>query len=138
MIKDIVKDENILMQKSEPFILGEDDYIIQDMLDTAEAHKDECIGLAAVQIGYLKRVILVKINNKFVPFINPRIFQKYGGTYETKEGCLSLEGMRIVKRHVSVRVMYTDKKGRSKKLIASGITAEIIQHEVDHLNGVLI
>ncbi len=138
MIKEIVKDIDILRQKSEKFIPGEDDHIIADMLDTANAHKDNCVGLAAVQIGYLKRVILVQINDKFVPFINPIIIQKAGGTYATSEGCLSLDGNRTVRRHKSVRVLYTTATGTHHSAQYSGRVAQILQHEIDHLNGVLI
>lgn len=73
MERTIVKDIDFLKQKSEPFIIGQDDYILVDMIDTANAHKENCVGLAAVQIGELKRVILVRNDNKFIPFINPVI-----------------------------------------------------------------
>ena len=138
MIKDIVKDEEFLTKESATFILGEDDHIIQDLIDTANAHRDNCAGLAAVQIGYHKRVIVVKIGDKFAPFINPRIIRKYGRPYITSEGCLSVEGSHEVKRYRGVTVVYEDKKGRSLTRGETGYIAEIIQHEVDHLNGVLI
>ena len=138
MIKEIVKDTEFLSKKSEKFILGEDDYIIQDMLDTANAHKDDCAGLAAVQIGYLKRVILVRMNDTFIPFINPKIIQKFGKTYLATEGCLSLDGTRSVRRHTGVRVIYTDKNGKHISMPFTKREAEIFQHEVDHLNGILI
>ena len=76
MIKEIVKDENILRQKSELFVMGEDDYLITDMIDTANANKDNCAGLACIQIGVAKRVILVRQNDNFVAFINPVIIKK--------------------------------------------------------------
>jgi peptide deformylase len=140
MIKEIVKDEEFLSQKSEKFIFGEDDYIIQDLIDTAEAHKDNCAGLAAPQIGYLKRVVIVRIGNEgYLPMINPVIFSKRGGTRICSEGCLSLEGMRDVKRHKEILYKYENIDG---KTIVSrpikGYLAQVIQHEVDHLNGVLI
>ena len=138
MVKNIVKDEYILVKKSEKFIPGEDDYIIDDMLDTANEHGDNCAGLAAVQIGYLKRVILVKIGDKFIPFINPVITKKFNGTYTTTEGCLSLEGGRVVVRHRGIRVKFTDRKGKTRIEPYTGYIAQILQHEIDHLNGVLI
>ena len=138
MIKEIVKDTKFLSKQSEKFILGEDDYIIDDLIDTANAHKDNCLGLAAVQIGYLKRVIVVRINDKFIPFINPQIIQKFGSTYSTVEGCLSLDGTREVRRHKAVRLAYTNLKGKRQIIPYTNRVAQIIQHEVDHLNGVLI
>lgn len=138
MIKDIVKDIEILSQKSERFEFGKDDYLIQDMLDTAEHHKDHCVGLACIQIGVPKRIILVRQNDKFIPFINPMIVQRSKETYTAKERCLSLDGEREVKRHNGVKVIYTTKDKKTKSMAFSGFVAEIIQHEVDHLNGILI
>jgi peptide deformylase len=138
MIKEIIKDENILTKKSERFIIGQDDSIITDMIDTAEANKEDCCGLAAVQIGEHKRVILVLHNGKFLPFINPAIIQKSKETYTAKEMCLSLDGAREVKRHKGIKVVYQMRNGKSKCMAFSGRTAQIIQHECDHLDGVLI
>lgn len=138
MIREIVKDEKILTQKSERFEFGKDDYLIQDMLDTAEHHKNHCVGLACIQIGTPKRIILVRQNDKFVPFINPMIVQRSKETYTAKERCLSLDGEREVKRHKGVKVIYTTKDNKPKCMAFSGFTAQIIQHECDHLNGVLI
>ncbi len=75
MVKQIVKDERVLTQKSEKFIFGEDDYLIDDMIDTANAHIGHCVGLAAIQIGVPKRVILVRCGDKFIPYINPVIIK---------------------------------------------------------------
>ena len=138
MIKKIVKDENILKQKSEPFVFGEDDYLINDLLDTANAHKDNCAGLACIQIGIPKRVILVRQNDDFVPFINPMIIKRSPKTYIAKEGCLSLDGMRTVKRHNSIKVMWTDRNQKRKVQEFHGYVAEILQHEIDHCRGILI
>ena len=138
MVREIIKDPSILTQKSELFIFGQDDHIIQDMLDTANAHKDNCAGLAAIQIGVAKRVILVRQGDKFVPFINPVVTMKSRETYMTEEGCLSLESKHRVERHYSVMVSYMTKNGKKKVQQFSGYIAQIIQHEVDHLNGVLI
>lgn len=138
MIREIVKDESILKQKSDRFVLGEDDYLIQDMLDTANAHKDNCVGLTCIQIGVPKRVILVKQGESFVPFINPMIIKKSPKTYIAREGCLSLDGLREVKRHHSIKVIWTDLNGKRKAKEFSGFIAEILQHEIDHCEGVLI
>ena len=138
MVREIIKDESILTKKSEKFIIGQDDSIITDMIDTANAHKENCVGLAAVQIGVHKRVILVWHNGKFLPFINPVIVQKSKETYTTKESCLSLDGAREVKRHKGIKVIYQTRNGKSMCMAFSGFTAEIIQHEIDHLNGILI
>lgn len=138
MERTIVKDIEFLKQKSEPFIIGEDDSIIIDMIDTANAHKENCVGLAGVQIGVLKRVILVRNGDEFIPFINPIIVKRSGKTYIANEGCLSLEGKRNVKRWYAVMVAWTDTKGKRNVKIFNGYFAEILQHEIDHLNGVLI
>ena len=137
MVKEIIKDIDVLQQKSTKFEF-DDKNLIQDMLDTAEHYRYICVGLAAIQIGVPKKVILVKINNKFVPFINPTIFKKSRDTYLAREGCMSLEGQREVRRHYTIQVGYTTKDGKTEYKMFSGMTAQIIQHEIDHLNGVLI
>ena len=138
MVKEIVKDLEVLQQKSERFEFGKDEYLIQDMIDTAEHHKERCIGLACIQIGTPKKVILVRIGNKFIPFINPTILQKSQAKYKTVEGCLSLDGEREVYRHKKIKVGYTTLNKKSRVEVFGGIVAEIIQHECDHLNGILI
>lgn len=138
MVRDIIKDPGILSQKSSPFIQAEDNHLIADMMDTANAHKDRCAGLACIQIGIPKRVILVRQEDKFIPFINPVIVKRSAKTYYTQEGCLSLDGERTVRRHSSVMVVWTDMKGKRKTKEFTGFTAEVLQHEIDHCNGVLI
>lgn len=138
MIKEIVKDTEILTQKSEKFVIGQDEHLIQDMLDTANEHADHCVGLACIQIGVPKRVILVKQGDKFVPYRNPVIIKKSPKTYRAEETCLSLEGKRTVRRHNQIKLLYSDKNGKSKMETFGGFVAQIIQHECDHLNGVLI
>ena len=108
------------------------------MLDTANAHKDRCAGLACIQIGVPKRVILVRQGDKFVPYINPMIVDKSARTYVAEEGCLSVDGLRKVKRHYSIKLIYTDRNGKTRSGNFNGFAAEIIQHECDHLNGILI
>jgi peptide deformylase len=138
MVREIVKDAEILTQKSEKFVIGQDEHLIKDMLDTANEHKERCIGLACIQIGVPKRVILVRQGDKFVPYINPIIVSKSTKTYIAKEGCLSVEGVRSVKRHYSIKLLYTDRKGKTRSGNFNGLPAQIIQHECDHLNGILI
>lgn len=137
-VKEIVKDLNFLSQQSGSFNPNHDYHIIQDLLDTTEAHKENCAGLAAVQIGYHVRAIVVKINGKFVPFTNP-VYSKLGAkTYSVEEGCLSVEGRHLVKRSQVIMLSYDGPNGKRKYQKFNGYTAQIIQHEVDHLNGVLI
>ena len=138
MVKEIIRDTDILSVKSEQFVHGQDDYIIQDLIDTATAHIDRCVGLAAVQIGIHKRVIVVKNGDKFVPFINPRIVKRSNSSYITTEGCLSLDGQRNVKRHNEITVIFTTRSGKTKRCTYGGFTAQVIQHEIDHTNGILI
>lgn len=138
MIREIIKDENILTQKSEKVELAEAKEIVSDLLDTAKAHIDNCAGLAAPQIGVLKKVIVVNINGSFYPMINPVILKKIGNQFNSTEGCLSLEGERTVKRYKSVMVNYQDVTGKKLTKTFTGFIATIIQHEVDHLNGKLI
>lgn len=138
MIKEIIKDINVLTQKSEKVELDEAIEIVVDLIDTAIHHIDRCVGLAAPQIGILKKVIVVRMNNVFYPMINPTILKKFGNQFNSVEGCLSLEGERTVKRHKSVMVNYQDVSGKKLTKTFTGFIATIIQHEVDHLNGKLI
>lgn len=137
-IKEIIRDTATLNQKSAPFVFGEDEAIIQDLLDTAAAHEENCAGLAAIQIGIPKRVIVVKEGSNFVTYINPVIVKRSRESYVATEGCLSLDGPRTVKRYRSVMVSYTTANGKKKSKTFDGFVAEILQHEIDHCNGVLI
>lgn len=140
MVREIIKDIEVLSQKSIAFDLNDekDLELLRDMIDTANAHKENCVGLAAIQVGVAKKVILVRQDDTFVPFINPMIIRKSSKVYIADEGCLSLEGTRHVKRHSSIKVMWTDSSGKRKAKEFNGFTAQIIQHEVDHCNGILI
>lgn len=138
MIKEIVKDTNILTQKSEAVTFEEAQEIITDLLDTAYHHIDTCAGLAAPQIGVNKRVVVVRTGNTFFPMINPVVVKKTGKKFVNHEGCLSLDGVRAVERFPSILVGYIDKSGKRCTKSFNGTTAIIIQHETDHLNGILI
>lgn len=139
MIKNIVKNEDILKQKSEPFVFGVDDGLIQDLLDTAHKHSLNCVGLAASQIGVHKRAIVVLTNVGFMPMINPVIFWKdLKSKYTAVESCLSVDGEHETKRFRKIKVEYTTQSGCKKSQMFTGYVAQIIQHEIDHLNGVLI
>ena len=138
MIKEIVKDEEILTKKSEQVTFEEAQEIITDLLDTARAHIDECAGLAAPQIGINKRVVVIRNGDNFYPMINPVVVKKSGKKFLNHEGCLSLEGIRAVERYSSVLVGYIDKSGKRCTKTFNGTAAIIVQHETDHLNGILI
>ena len=139
MIKEIVKDIEFLKQKSEDFNFETDKDLIQDLLDTAKHHSTNCVGLAAPQIGVHKRAIVVLMNTGFRPMLNPVIFWKdLKSKYSAVEGCLSLEGERETKRFRRIKVKYTNENGTTIIKQFDGYQAQIIQHEIDHLNGVLI
>lgn len=138
MIKEIIKDTQILQQKSEEFKFGEDDYLITDLIDTANANIENCAGLACIQIGTAKKVVVVRMGDKFVPMINPMIIKRSQETFMAKEKCLSLEGEREVKRHRKIKVGYTTQNGKRKCEDFGGFIAQVIQHECDHLKGILI
>lgn len=138
MIKEIIKDTEFLSKPSERVGIEESKEIVQDLLDTANKHIDVCAGLAAPQIGILKKVIVVRNGDTFFPMINPTIIKKSGRKFVNVEGCLSLEGERQVDRVETVMVNYQDKSGKSQTKTFSGRTSIIIQHETDHLKGILI
>ena len=109
----------------------------QDLLDTLRAHEEECVGMAANMIGFHKRIIAVNAEGNLLLMYNPEIIRA-SGKYETEEGCLSLEGVRAVTRFRSVKVRYQDVNFAVRIKTFTGWTAQIIQHEIDHCNGVLI
>ena len=139
MIKEIVKDVEFLKQKSEDFNFETDKDLIRDLLDTAKHHSVNCVGLAAPQIGVYKRAIVVLMNTGFRPMLNPVIFWKdLKSKYNAVEGCLSLDGERETKRFRRIKVKYTNENGATIIKQFEGYQAQIIQHEIDHLNGILI
>ena len=139
MVKDIVKDIEFLKEKSEWSVIREDKQVYSDLLDTAKSWGiEKCLGLAAVQVGYHKRVIAVWTGKDYSIFVNPIIYDSSKEVYEAEEGCLSLEGMRKTIRHSKIGLLYTTLNGKTKRQVFSGLLAQIIQHEVDHCNGILI
>lgn len=138
MIKEIVKDEEFLTKKSEPFDFDNDLGIVDDLLDTAKSFGLRCAGLAAVQIGYHKKAIVIRASETtLIPMIDPVIFSKKE-PYISTEGCLSLEGERQVRRFRTIKVAYKTPSYKSVIKEYTGYMAKVIQHEVDHLNGILI
>ena len=109
----------------------------QDLLDTLAAHADGCVGMAANMIGVSKRIIAVEAEEGYLVLFNPVILKK-SGAYEAEEGCLSLEGVRKTKRWQTIKVQYQTPEGKPRIKNFTGWTAQIIQHEVDHCDGILI
>ena len=137
MIKELMHDPLFLAQKSETATM-DDLQIAQDLLETLIAHEDSCVGMAANMIGYLKRIIAVENDGEYLVMMNPSIL-KQSEPYETEESCLSLlGGPRKTKRYKSIKVQYQDTQFKIKIKTFKGWTAQIIQHEIDHCNGVLI
>lgn len=137
MVKELVHDPIFLAQKSAP--ADESDIrTAQDLLDTITAHKSSCVGMAANMIGVKKRVIVFDNNGVFEVMFNPEIV-KCSGAYQTEEGCLSLLGdPRPVKRYKSIKVKFRNSDFSERYKTFTGFTAQIIQHEIDHCNGILI
>ena len=136
MIRPIMKDPIFLAQKSAP-ATREDLWIAQDLQDTLAAHRDGCVGMAANMIGVAKRVIIFDNNGTDMVMFNPEIV-KSSGRYNTEEGCLSLEGVRPAQRWQSIKVQYQNADFQTRYKTFTGWTAQIIQHEIDHCNGILI
>ena len=136
MIKPIVRDAFFLNQKSEK-ATKVDLPVVQDMEDTLRANRERCVGMAANMIGYRKRIIIVATGFADIIMVNPVITQK-SGAYETEEGCLSLPGERKTIRYNQITVKYLDKTFTEHTQTFSGYIAQIIQHECDHLEGILI
>ena len=136
MIQPIMKDPIFLAQKSVP-ATQEDLQVAQDLLDTLIAHKDGCVGMAANMIGVSKRIIAFDNEGKYMVMFNPEIVKR-SEPYEAEEGCLSLPGTRKTKRYRSIKVRYQNGQLQTRFKTFTGWTAQIIQHEIDHCNGVLI
>ena len=136
MVREIMRDEAFLSQKAEPATL-EDLPVAQDLLDTLAAHKDGCVGMAANMIGVCKRIIVFDNEGTYMVMFNPEIIKK-SSPYEAEEGCLSLSGTRKAKRWQSIKVQYQNEQFQTRFKTFTGWTAQIIQHEIDHCEGVLI
>lgn len=136
MIKEIIKDKTILSQKSLTATI-DDLPIAEDLLDTLIANKNGCVGMAANMIGVLKNIIAVDDDGKYLVLFNPKIL-KCSGAYNTEEGCLSLIGVRTTKRFETIKVEYQNEKMQKRIKNFTGFTAQIIQHEIDHCNGIII
>lgn len=136
MIKPIVKDVFFLSQKSDP-ATKQDLSVGQDLQDTLAANRERCVGMAANMIGELKRIIIVNIGFMNLVMYNPVLLKK-DTPYETEEGCLSLEGVRKTTRYQNIEVEYLDGSWKKHRQKFSGLTAQIILHEMNHLDGILI
>ena len=136
MIKEIVKDIDFLREKSEP-ATKEDLQVVNDLIDTLRANIDGCVGMAANMIGVKKRILVFTIGDTIIPMINPVITKKEI-PYKTEESCLSLTGFRETIRYEKIEVEYLDIEFKKHKQVFTGFTAQIIQHEVDHFEGIII
>ena len=136
MVRPIVKDVLFLGQKSVP-ATPEDIPIADDLLDTLRAHSAECVGMAANMIGVKKCIIVVDLGGMALEMFNPRIVSK-SVAYEAVEGCLSLYGARTVTRYKNIKVEWKTRNFKTRVQTFTGTVAQIIQHEIDHCNGVLI
>ena len=138
MIQPIMKDEVFLAQKSVPAVNCEEDIqVARDLLETLKAHKEGCVGMAANMIGVSKRIIAFDNEGSYMVMFNPEIVKK-SGPYHTEEGCLSLMGKRPCRRWQSIKVQYQTAAFQTRLKTFTGYTAEIIQHEIDHCEGVII
>lgn len=136
MVKNIMRDPLFLAQKSEDATEA-DKQVVVDLLDTLRANLDHCVGMAANMIGIRKKIIVVAAGSFQFAMINPVITKKTGA-FQTEEGCLSLDGVRPCKRYREIEVDYLDQNFEKQHGKYSGWTAQIIQHECDHLEGIII
>ena len=136
MVREIMRNEVFLARKAES-AAPEDLSVAQDLLDTLAAHKDGCVGMAANMIGVSKRIIVFDNEGTYMVMFNPEIVKK-SEPYQAEEGCLSLSGTRRAKRWKSIKVQYQNEKFQTRFKTFTGWTAQIIQHEIDHCEGVLI
>ena len=136
MIQPIVRDVMFLSCKSQ-MATAEDLPVAHDLADTLRAHAHECVGMAANMIGAAKRIIAVEGEDGYLVMFNPVILKK-SGPYETEEGCLSLTGTRKTKRFQTIKVQWQNEKFQTRVKTFTGWTAQIIQHEIDHCDGIII
>lgn len=136
MIRPIMHDPLFLAQKSAP-ATPEDAPVARDLLETLTAHADGCVGMAANMIGVNKRIIAVENEGSYLVMLNPEILRR-SAPYDTEEGCLSLSGTRPVRRWNSIKVRWQNERFQTRIKTFTGWTAQIIQHEIDHCEGILI
>ncbi|WP_444964920.1 peptide deformylase [Pediococcus pentosaceus] len=136
MIKSVIHDQQILSQTSNP-ATKQDLSVVMDLMDTLKANSERCVGMAANMIGVHKRIIVVTMGMMNVPMINPVILKK-GNPYTTEEGCLSLTGERSTTRYDEIEVQYLDLEFKKHTQEFKEFIAQIIQHEVDHCDGIII
>lgn len=139
MVREIMRDQLFLAQKSMA-ATKEDMQEAIDLKETLQAHAHHCVGMAANMIGVNKAIIAIKTEQmpEVLLMFNPKITKKSAKSYKVQEGCLSLEGQRDTVRYESIEVSYRDATWRKQKEKYSGWTAQVIQHEIDHLNGIII
>ena len=136
MIRPVIRDVMFLTRKSVPADRG-DAAAAQDLFDTLQANRDRCAGMAANMIGVSKRIIVVNTGLTGIIMFNPVIL-RHDTPYDTMEGCLSLDGMRPARRYKNIEVEYYDAQWQRRRQKFSGYAAQVIQHEIDHLNGIII
>ena len=136
MTRELCKDELFLARKAAP-ATPDDLGVAQDLLDTLIAHEDGCVGMAANMIGVAKRIIAFDNEGEYQVMFNPVILKKTG-PYEAEEGCLSLSGTQKTKRYQTIKVQWQNEKFQTRVKTFTGWTAQIIQHEVDHCEGIII
>lgn len=136
MIKPIVRDIFFLGQKAERAVKA-DMAVGRDLLDTLQANRDRCVGMAANMIGVRKAVIVVHMGTADIVMFNPVVLKKEG-PYEAEEGCLSLDGVRTTTRYEYIEVEFYDMSWKKRRQKLRGLPAQICQHELDHLEGILI
>lgn len=136
MVRDICKDKKILARRSTQ-ALAEDMDTARDLMDTLVAHRDGCVGMAANMIGVNKRIIAVQSEQGYMLMLNPVILEKYE-PYEAEESCLSLDGVRKTTRYMRIKLRWQTETLRERTRVFEGLDAQIIQHELDHCNGILI
>ena len=136
MVKQIIKD--VLIFKKAELATKADLQVATDLIDTLRANTDICVGMAANIIGVNKRIIVFSVGPMIIPMINPVIVKKSAETYEAEESCLSLTGTRKTIRHQKIEVEYLDMNFKKQRQFFNGFPAQIIQHEIDHCDGIVI
>ncbi|WP_369283083.1 peptide deformylase [Oscillibacter sp. GMB15532] len=136
MIREIMRDTDFLARKAEP-ATEVDLAVARDLLETLAAYKDGCVGMAANMIGINKRIIAFDNDGSYMVMFNPEIVKR-SEPYEAEEGCLSLTGTRKTKRWKSIKVQYQNESFQTRFKTFTGWTAQVIQHEIDHCEGIII